>query len=180
MTASKLELRQKYRKRRAAIDMQVWADDLAAALLAWDAWREATWVGGYVPLGDEPPLPDHSGLAVPRAQGGGFVYALPHDGMVAGAWRVPQPDESARTLRWDELDLVLVPGLAFDRRGGRLGRGGGVYDRALAQLPARVHRVGVAHPNLIDETLPTEPHDVAMTHLIIGHEVVSVRSSARP
>lgn len=180
MITSKLELRHAFRKRRADIDMHAWRDDVAAALLGWDAWQDASWVGGYVPLRDEPSLPSHPGLAVPRSSEAGFVYALPDDGLTTGVWGVQEPVPGATALSWGELDLVVVPGLAFDRTGGRLGRGGGVYDRALSQLSDSTIRLGVAHPDLIHEGLPAEPHDVPMTHLIIGREVVSVDPSDRP
>ena len=60
----------------------------------------------------------------------------------------------------DEVEAVLVPGLAFDRHGARLGRGGGHFDRLLAQIPDHATRIGVCHDwQLIDGSLPTEPHD---------------------
>jgi 5-formyltetrahydrofolate cyclo-ligase len=172
---TKHDLRTTYQQRRAGIDMQAWDHHVASALKGWATWRSAAVIGGYVALGDEPSLPQHPGLVVPRASGRGFVYAQPHGAMHAGVWGVPEPGADAPMVPWDEIDLVIVPGLAFDLSGRRLGRGGGVYDRALAQLPPGTARVGVAHPDLIADILPSEPHDVAMTHLIIGHKVVATR-----
>jgi 5-formyltetrahydrofolate cyclo-ligase len=60
------------------------------------------------------------------------------------------------------LDAVVVPGMAFDRQGGRLGRGAGVYDRFLARLPERTLRIGLIPSALLVERLPTEPHDIPM------------------
>jgi 5-formyltetrahydrofolate cyclo-ligase len=62
---------------------------------------------------------------------------------------------------------VVVPGRAFDRRGHRLGRGAGHYDRALASLPGAVLRVGYAYALQVVDSLPAEPHDVPM------HDVVT-------
>ena len=56
-------------------------------------------------------------------------------------------------------DLVLVPGLLFDRRGGRIGRGGGFYDRFLAALAGGV-RIGLIYDELFVDRVPTEDHDV--------------------
>lgn len=58
-----------------------------------------------------------------------------------------------------EVDVILVPGLAFTRAGLRLGRGGGYYDRLLAALPARSVRLGVCFEVQIVEDLPNEAHD---------------------
>ncbi|HEY1548304.1 MAG TPA: 5-formyltetrahydrofolate cyclo-ligase, partial [Kofleriaceae bacterium] len=65
-----------------------------------------------------------------------------------------------------EIDAFVVPGIAFDRRGGRLGFGRGHYDATLAAAPASALRVGLAfEPQLIDEVI-REPHDVAL-HVIV-------------
>ena len=58
-------------------------------------------------------------------------------------------------------DLVLVPGLLFDRRGFRIGRGGGWYDRFLAGL-AGGERIGLIYDELFVDRVPTEDHDVAV------------------
>jgi 5-formyltetrahydrofolate cyclo-ligase len=58
------------------------------------------------------------------------------------------------------LDLVLVPGVAFDRRGGRLGFGGGYYDRFLPTTPAL--RVGVTYDECLCDALPCGEHDQRM------------------
>lgn len=67
-----------------------------------------------------------------------------------------------------EADLVVVPGLAFTRCGRRLGRGGGFYDRALADLPRRVKRLGVCFEFQVVGDLPVEPHDALLDGLVFG------------
>ena len=76
-----------------------------------------------------------------------------------------QPVADAPLVDPDDVGVVLVPGLAFDRQGGRLGRGAGYYDRLLPSFPAAACRVGVVPGRLVVEVLPTDPHDVPMTHL---------------
>jgi len=68
-------------------------------------------------------------------------------------------DPGARVVPPAEIEVILVPGLAFTREGQRLGRGGGNYDRYLALLPASTLKMGVCFALQIVETLPAEPHD---------------------
>lgn len=65
-----------------------------------------------------------------------------------------------------EVDLVLVPALAVDRRGVRLGRGGGFYDRSLALCRPGTRLVAVVRDSEVVGELPGEPHDVRMTHAL--------------
>jgi 5-formyltetrahydrofolate cyclo-ligase len=60
----------------------------------------------------------------------------------------------------NDLDLILVPGVAFDRAGRRIGRGGGFYDRLLPQY--RAVRAGICFDFQCLEAIPAEPHDVRM------------------
>ncbi len=69
----------------------------------------------------------------------------------------PQPAENSIVVDDSAIDIVLVPGLLFDRRGGRLGRGMGYYDDLLGRLHA--DRVGVCLETWIIEEVPLEPHD---------------------
>ena len=86
----------------------------------------------------------------------------------------PQPTADAFELQPRHISLALVPGVAFDRHGTRLGHGAGYYDELLARLPTDCPRVGVACRDLVFDQLPSEPHDVAMTHLATEDGVVAV------
>jgi 5-formyltetrahydrofolate cyclo-ligase len=80
-------------------------------------------------------------------------------------WGYLQPVATADELRLDEIGAVLVPGVLFDRRGGRLGHGAGYYDRLLPRLRADVILIGITTEDRLVDELPTEAHDVRMTHL---------------
>lgn len=64
----------------------------------------------------------------------------------------------------EEIDLVLVPGLAFSERGLRLGRGGGFYDRLLAQVLGK--SVGICFSEQLRETIPAEAHDISVSEVV--------------
>ncbi len=63
-------------------------------------------------------------------------------------------------------DLVVVPGVAFDRKNIRLGRGHGYYDRFLSGLPKRTKTIGLAFDFQVLEDLPQDPHDVPVSKII--------------
>jgi 5-formyltetrahydrofolate cyclo-ligase len=65
-----------------------------------------------------------------------------------------------------EADMVLVPALAVDRNGVRLGRGGGFYDRSLALCRPGARLVAVVRDDEVVDELPSEAHDVRMTHVL--------------
>ncbi|KWW31259.1 MAG: 5-formyltetrahydrofolate cyclo-ligase [bacterium P3] len=62
---------------------------------------------------------------------------------------------------YDRIDLVIVPGVAFDQSGNRMGRGRGFYDRLLQCTP-RAYKIGVAFSFQMRDAIPVEPHDIAM------------------
>ena len=70
------------------------------------------------------------------------------------------------------IDLILVPGIAFDRRGYRIGLGGGYYDRFLARTEAV--RIGLSYGFQIIDRVPDEPHDVTMDWIITENEVIKI------
>jgi 5-formyltetrahydrofolate cyclo-ligase len=92
-----------------------------------------------------------------------------------GRWGIPMPSD--KLPLWDgekRIDLVLVPGLAFDRFGGRLGYGAGYYDRFFSELQASCDRLGTVFParaapafNLqVVEHVPMEHHDWRVTSIV--------------
>jgi 5-formyltetrahydrofolate cyclo-ligase len=88
----------------------------------------------------------------------------------------PTPDQPIL-----EPDLVIVPVVAFDRTGARLGHGRGFYDRALAGMKARGLRptlVGVAFATQEVETIPAEPHDARLDWVVTEKETLDVASQA--
>jgi 5-formyltetrahydrofolate cyclo-ligase len=82
-----------------------------------------------------------------------------------------QPVAGSEQVVPEDIGVVLVPGLVFDRQGGRLGWGAGYYDRLLARCNPDVPRVGVTLERWLEDRLPQEPHDIPMTHLITDRRV---------
>lgn len=84
-----------------------------------------------------------------------------------GPYGILQPKKTAyKKISVRGVDLVLVPGVAFTRRGGRLGRGGGYYDRFLRTIPKRVPSIGLAFKAQVLRSLPAFSHDIPVTKII--------------
>ena len=88
-----------------------------------------------------------------------------HGGMRKGPYGVVEPAVK-RPARIKDLDLVIVPGLAFDKKGDRLGRGKGYYDRFLSRLPKDTPSIGLAFDFQILSTVPTVSHDVSVSKVL--------------
>ena len=97
-----------------------------------------------------------------------FRAWAPGEPTVAGAWSIPVPPDSAPEV---EPDVLLVPMLAFDRSGFRLGYGGGFYDRTLSALRAAkpVVAVGVAFAGQEMAEVPREAHDEPLDWILTEH-----------
>ncbi|WP_411827661.1 5-formyltetrahydrofolate cyclo-ligase [Luteolibacter sp. AS25] len=85
-----------------------------------------------------------------------------------GAFGILEPKEGLREYDASQIDLFLCPGLGFDVRGGRIGRGRGFYDRVLSKARAGALKVGVCFGFQLVEDVATEPHDIRMNCVIAG------------
>ncbi|MEZ5409977.1 MAG: 5-formyltetrahydrofolate cyclo-ligase [Acidimicrobiales bacterium] len=145
--------------------------------------REPGWVVGYRAMPGEVALDrlfsrhDLGPFALVRTPDEGLDLTVHPAGSPAERHRYgfDQPAAGSPVVPDAEIGVVLVPGLAFDRRGARLGHGKGYYDRFLTRLAAigRARFVGVTGGYVVAE-LPTEPHDVMMSHLAGTFGVVAV------
>lgn len=92
------------------------------------------------------------------------VYTGSHD-LAIGSYGIEEPTGEPFT-NYTAIDLVAVPGVAFDRRGNRLGRGKGYYDRLLSRIPS-AYKIGICFPFQIVEEVPVEAFDIRMDEIIM-------------
>lgn len=86
--------------------------------------------------------------------------------LAPGTWGILEPAHPRRVAHPQEVDLVVVPGLAFDAQGGRIGYGGGFYDRYLKRVRPDCVRVGLAYEVQLVPKVPCGPKD-ARVHLVV-------------
>lgn len=169
--AQKTALRDQLTTQRRRIllpELREHADAIARHLLSSDVVRRSATVAAYVSVGTEPGTgPLLEGLAA-----AGKRVILPvvmpdldldwavHTGALEGRRGLLEPE--GPTLGVDAIataDLVLVPGLAVDPRGMRMGKGGGCYDRALGRVPVGTPVCVVLFDHEVVPRVPVEPHD---------------------
>ncbi len=96
----------------------------------------------------------------------------PETELVAGVWGIREPDPArCAPMATDEPDLVLVPGVAFDIRGGRIGYGAAYYDRLLGRCPPGTPLVAAAFEVQIVDAVPMEPHDRRVDRIVTEQHV---------
>ena len=89
-----------------------------------------------------------------------------HTDLEKGTYGIYEPRKSQKDAHLSEIDLVVIPGVAFDRGNGRLGRGKGYYDRFLKGLPPGRFCIGLAFDFQIVEDLPKDSHDIPVSMVI--------------
>ena len=89
--------------------------------------------------------------------------------LIPGRYDIRVPREGCALVEPEQIDVILLPGLAFDRAGNRLGRGAGFYDRYISALKESGHNptlIGVCYHAQIVDSVPTEPHDHRVDRVI--------------
>ena len=139
-------------------------------------FSDARTVAVFCSLGDEPETSRalsrwRAGkrIVVPRVEGDAMqFYDYDPSQMCPGAFGIAEPASSACACDASQIDLIIVPGVAFTASGARLGRGKGFYDKYLALPGMRASKIGVCFAHQLAAELPAEPHDVVMDRVVTG------------
>ncbi|GGG17231.1 5-formyltetrahydrofolate cyclo-ligase [Rhodococcoides trifolii] len=164
-------------RRHRSLDLRA-ADASALSHVLSELASGASTVAAYVPVGSEP----GSIAMLDAMRGAGARVLLPLAGepgplqwafysgpesLVPAPYGLREPSGSVLPPEAvADAEIVLVPALAIDRRGVRLGRGAGFYDRTLSLVSASADLVGVVYDDEYVDLLPGEQHDIAMTHVV--------------
>lgn len=183
----KHQARERARTTRAAIgraDRRIAADRAARLLVTMPEVQHAgALVLGYAALPEEIDsapaieLLRAAGLriAYPRVEAGGILtlhLAEEADLAPEGRFGIREPNASAPRVEPAVVDVVLVPGVAFDEQRFRLGYGGGYYDRLLPLLRHDATRIGLAFEEQIVGELPREDHDMQLDAIVTADRII--------
>ena len=184
---AKAELRRSVRRRLAALSSQeLRRSDQALfdAFLALPQVREAQTVFLFWGIpGREPETEELVRTLAAQGKRVGLPRMLPERGMevrlfqpqralIQAAFGLWEPAPDAPLVERESIDLTLVPAVCYDRRGYRLGFGGGYYDRWLADFSG--FRVGLCRGLVLQDRVPTEAHDSRVDLLITEQESLSL------
>jgi len=189
--SAKAELRREAAARRDALpaDMRKAAAEAIASRAFPFAIAPGTIVSGFMPLKSEiNPLPlmkklaeAGASLALPKIAGRGkplisraWQWGAPLD---AGQWGIREPKPEAAEV---QPDILLVPLLAFDRTGHRIGYGAGYYDMTIARLRSlkAVTTVGIAFAAQEISAVPATERDARLDFVLTENEVIAIKGSA--
>jgi len=189
---AKIRLRQAMLARRKQLDLEIYRNlscRIQQTLIAANCFQQAPSLALYSPINNEVQT---EALLSAALQGGKQVYyprvadeqlefcqVTSVADLVPGSFGVAEPAAAQDSVA-EHLDLIIVPGVAFDRSGYRLGYGKGFYDRELARIPAATLSIGLCFDFQLFPVLPHEAHDrpvslvITETKIIPCHKNVTV------
>lgn len=172
VTKAKRELRAKIREaRKQQREGHFCEDEHDEHLVMFLADHNVRKIAAYIALEDEPctdlllDVCEQVGIQVlvPRVAGDELEWAIFNwDDLTEGEFGILEPTGAAEPL---QVDAVLVPALAVDAAGNRLGKGKGFYDRALAGLDPSIPVIALVHDEEVFEAIPHEAHDLKVDYV---------------
>lgn len=139
------------------------ARDIFIYISKEDEVDTAEIIGGSIKCGKKVYCPIISGKSMLAGKFGA---------MKKGKFGIPEPEKASRIKKFD---LIIVPGVAFDKNGFRLGRGGGYFDRFLPSMPGK--KIGLAFDFQIVNRIPKENHDVAVDSIITEKRIIRIKKN---
>ena len=192
LDSDKADLRKSIRNALGAISperIQSLSSCIAQRLAEHPIWQNSSGVLTFAPLAREPDLSAlmqegrllKKTIALLRTSSlpAGYEPCLVSDwvnDLRAGAFGILEPKEKCELAQWNQLDLALIPGVAFDQFGRRLGKGKGFYDRVL--VPFNGLKIGVCFDEQIVEPslIPMETHDIHMDWILTPSMLMEVNA----
>ena len=177
----------------APMERERFAELITAQLLAMPAYVRAQTVMGYMSFGTE----FNTAAFVQQVLNAGKRLVLPRvdklarklmlyqvedlRDLEAGVWGIHEPRIDSPLVSLNEIEFLLMPGVAFDRTGNRLGYGAGFYDRLLADAPAMKQshalvatRVAAAFSKQVIDIVPTTEHDQRVDFIMTENEQIDI------
>lgn len=190
---NKEQIREEMKQKRSALspeERKLYDQAMLESFLQLKEYLECQSLFAYVSFGTEPDthqliyqaLRDGKKVYVPRVEGPEmeFYRITSLEGFKTSKYGIsePLPSKSERFHYLGENQLMLMPGLAFDQYGGRIGFGAGYFDKYLeGYLPEKFCKVALAYEFQIKESLEIEQHDIPTDILVTPSRIIDCRKS---
>jgi 5-formyltetrahydrofolate cyclo-ligase len=157
---------------------------IVESLITHGVFKDVKVCGFYASLASEPDLAalfSHPALSeirfcIPRVSGDGmtFHHATSFDKLKLSSKGIREPEEKAPRILPQEINLIIIPALAYaENTGHRLGRGGGYYDRFL-RIPQSSRRIGVCFDEQVTRKVPVDKHDKQVEEIITDKRIITL------
>lgn len=149
-------------------------------ILSWEVFQKSRSVALYLSMKDEVDISfiidAKNSCFLPRYNCHTETYDMaevksPGD-LVTGKYGLQEPAESSRKAAKNEIELWFIPGMAFDKKGNRLGRGAGFYDRLLDGESGI--KAGVCTTDRVLDEIPVEDHDIKMNFILTDTDILNI------
>jgi len=180
-TMEKKEIRKRMlqlRDEQSPAERALWDDIIFSKLTGSSDYRNAKTIFIFVSFRSEvdthriirKALEDGKVVGVPKvlskAEGIRVLRIERMEDLEAGYFGVLEPKEGCTEIPAGEIDLILMPGAAFDREGGRIGYGGGFYDRYISEAGREIRKVALAYRMQVLDKVPMEENDMRVDAII--------------
>ena len=155
-------------------------------LINSDTYKNANKIFTYISFGSEVDtkefikyaLSDNKEIYVPKTDKGKREMVAMKinslDNMGVDKWGILEPKTVEEDKIGEEFDLIIMPGVAFDKFGNRIGYGGGYYDKYLSQIKETSNKIVLAYDFQIVNNIENEPHDIKTNYIITNNGFIKV------
>ena len=183
----KLALRRLLLSKRRSLPPEIWQENswqLCHCLESWSHFQKAKTILSYFSFRQEPDLSflfrkyQDKTWGFPRCVEKSLIWhsCKPGETLVKGAYNIPEPVSNAPMLSASSVDLILVPAVACDRQGYRLGYGAGYYDRMLSKEEWKNKiTIGIIFDFAYLPEIPTDAWDQKLDYIGTNHTIVTVK-----
>ena len=182
---NKEELRKKYLTiRKKILDRDKKNEAITKKVKELEIYKEANTIALYCSLPDEvntdelieDALNNHKVVLLPRTNDSDIVFSViksMNEPFLKGKFGVLEP-LNKEVYKKDKIDLIIVPGVSFDREGNRLGYGKGYYDRYLTG--SNLKTIGICFSEQLTEHIPNDDNDIKIDVIVTDKEVIKTRT----
>lgn len=184
---SKKDIRKFISDKRDAVHIKQkgeWDDKIFNRLINSEFYRNADVIFAFVSFRSEVDthrfisyaIEDKKTICVPKIrskQRGMELFRIESlSDLEPGFFGVLEPKDTCPEANIGDIDLVLMPGMAFDREGGRVGYGGGFYDKFLVEMGRKVHSIALAYDFQVLDEVPMDSRDIPIDGVITDKELI--------